>query len=273
LLRNERASAGNDGIGGGCTTLEGCLTPIECDATGRKSPQQDRSHKRWREANGGAQCGKSARCVRRGGDWKRGTVERPAGAPALDPTCGSRRRAAASGDPVLGVKFLGPTRQKPTSGNDCFWRILLQKSEIEQSLKSRGSRFLVGSAAATLSRIDTTVCGLFCVRRFGPSRRHVRNASAVLKNFVRHPKETFSTLLAQSGHSSILTDNEFMQSFEPKPRGAPAKKPRRTARELTTFRSPPENLLVRTNRVRTAKKQACEKWTLTSLADRFPVIA
>src|SRR6267143_4676040 len=54
LLRNERASAGNDGIGGGCTTLEDCLTPIECDATGRKSPQQDRSHKRWREANGGA---------------------------------------------------------------------------------------------------------------------------------------------------------------------------------------------------------------------------
>ena len=86
MLRNERASAGNDGIGGGCTTLEGCLTPIECDATGRKSPQQDRSHKRWREANGGAQCGKSACCVRRGGDWKRGTVERPAGAPVLDPT-------------------------------------------------------------------------------------------------------------------------------------------------------------------------------------------
>jgi hypothetical protein len=45
VLRNERASAGNDGIGGGCTTLEGRSTPIECDATGRKSPQQDRSHK------------------------------------------------------------------------------------------------------------------------------------------------------------------------------------------------------------------------------------
>src|SRR6202040_2625377 len=75
------------GIGGGCTTLEGCSTPTECDTTGRKLPQQDRPHKRWREANGGAQCGKSACCVRRGGDWKRGTVERPAGAPALDPTC------------------------------------------------------------------------------------------------------------------------------------------------------------------------------------------
>src|SRR5258707_10066938 len=63
MLRNERASTGNDGIGGGCTTPWGCSTPIECDATDRKSPQQDRSHKLWREANGGAQCGKSARCV------------------------------------------------------------------------------------------------------------------------------------------------------------------------------------------------------------------
>ena len=44
------------------------------------------SHKPCSEANGSAQCGKSARCVRRGGDWKRGTVERPAGAPVLDPT-------------------------------------------------------------------------------------------------------------------------------------------------------------------------------------------
>ena len=49
---------------------------------------------------GGAQCGKSACCVRRGGDWKRGTVERPAGAPVLDPTCERLR-----------VKFPGPTRQ------------------------------------------------------------------------------------------------------------------------------------------------------------------
>jgi len=59
-------------------------------------------------------------------------------------------------------------------------------------------------------------------------------------------------------------------TFEPKPRGAPAKKPRRTARELTTSRSPPENLKVRTNRVRTAKKQACEKWTLTFLEGKIP---
>jgi hypothetical protein len=74
-----------------------------------KSPQQDRSHKRWREANGGAQCGKSACCVRRGGDWKRGTVERPAGTRVLDPTCER-----------LGVKFpglLGKSQRKVR-----FWR-------------------------------------------------------------------------------------------------------------------------------------------------------
>src|SRR5262245_27932059 len=40
-----------------------CSTAIECDATDRKLPRPDRSHKPWREANGGAQCGKSARCV------------------------------------------------------------------------------------------------------------------------------------------------------------------------------------------------------------------
>src|SRR5258708_33753388 len=72
MLRNERASAGNDGIGGGCTTLSGCSTLIGGDATGRKSPQQDRSHKLWREANGGGQSGKSPRWVGLGGGGGRG---------------------------------------------------------------------------------------------------------------------------------------------------------------------------------------------------------
>ena len=51
-------------------------------------PRQDRSHKPRHEADGGAQCGKSARCVRRGGGWKRGgsSVSILAGAPVLDPT-------------------------------------------------------------------------------------------------------------------------------------------------------------------------------------------
>jgi hypothetical protein len=60
--------------------------PIECDATGRKSPQQDRSHQLWREANGGAQCGKSARCVRRGGGWRRGVGRDSRATPARQPS-------------------------------------------------------------------------------------------------------------------------------------------------------------------------------------------
>jgi hypothetical protein len=44
------------------------------------------SNKPRHEANGGAQCGKSARCVRRGGDWRRGTASAYTGAPVLDPT-------------------------------------------------------------------------------------------------------------------------------------------------------------------------------------------
>jgi len=40
-----------------------------------KVARHDRSHKPRQEANGSAQCGKSARCVRRGGGWKRGTAE------------------------------------------------------------------------------------------------------------------------------------------------------------------------------------------------------
>ena len=88
--------------------------PSECDETGRKSPQQDRSHKLWREANGGAQCGKSARCVRRGGLWRRGVslaLPGHTGAPALDPTV---RRTEASSRALAAPP---PTRQlvKPTN--------------------------------------------------------------------------------------------------------------------------------------------------------------
>src|SRR3954454_7640491 len=82
MLRSGRASVGNDGGSRGSTTLSGCSTPIECAEIGRKSPQQDRSHKPRHEANGGAQCGKSARCVRRGGGWRRGMAETPRPRPA-----------------------------------------------------------------------------------------------------------------------------------------------------------------------------------------------
>jgi hypothetical protein len=42
------------------------------------------------------------------------------------------------------------------------------------------------------------VRGRFCVKRCGPSRHRLRNTSAVLENFARHPKKTFSTLSAKT---------------------------------------------------------------------------
>ena len=75
VLGNERASVGRDGVGSGCTKPCDCSMVTEFADRCRKSPRQDRSHKPWGEANRRAQCGKSACCVRRGGGWKRGTVE------------------------------------------------------------------------------------------------------------------------------------------------------------------------------------------------------
>src|SRR6267154_5750305 len=43
------------------------------------------------------------------------------------------------------------------------------------------------------------VRGRFCVKRCGPSRHCLRDASAVLENFARHPKKTLSTLSAHFG--------------------------------------------------------------------------
>ena len=40
-------------------------------AAAESAPSRDRSHNPWREADRKAQCGKSARCVRRGGGWRR----------------------------------------------------------------------------------------------------------------------------------------------------------------------------------------------------------
>src|ERR1700676_1034400 len=55
---------------------------------------------------------------------------------------------------------------------------------------------------------------------------------------------------------AILSDSTHSG---PMPHGALAKKPRRNARDLTASRPPPENLSARTDRVRTSKKQVCEK--------------
>jgi hypothetical protein len=85
---------------------------------------------------------------------------------------------------------------------DRFWRILLKKSKIERLRKSREDHFLVVSAAARLCRAGTKLCVRICVNRCGPSRCRTRDAPGGLRNFVRQPQETFSTVSAQSGRST-----------------------------------------------------------------------
>src|SRR5258707_8956698 len=58
-------------------------------------------------------------------------------------------------------------------------------------------------AAARLSGANTKVGGRFGMKRCGPSCRHTRNASAVFKIFVLHPKKTFATISAHSGHGAM----------------------------------------------------------------------
>jgi REP element-mobilizing transposase RayT len=53
--------------------------------------------------------------VRRGGDWKRGTVERPAGAPVLDPTAQNVERKMRN---FLGHKFWARGYFVTTVGRD-----------------------------------------------------------------------------------------------------------------------------------------------------------
>src|ERR1700684_1914786 len=81
----------------------------------------------------------------------------------------------------------------------CFGSILLEKSKIERLQKSREGRLLGFSAPARLFKTITGIRGCVCANRFGPSRRRAWNASAVLKNLVRRPKRTFSTLSATTG--------------------------------------------------------------------------
>jgi hypothetical protein len=83
------------------------------------------------------------------------------------------------------------------------WQILLQKSKIERPRKSRESRFLNASTAATLCSEDTKVGGRFCVKRCGPSHRRAQNAPAAPENFVHQPKKTFSTVSARLRHPAM----------------------------------------------------------------------
>src|SRR5450631_2832203 len=101
-----------------------------------------------------------------------------------------------------------------------FVPILLQKSKIRRSQKSRESRFRDIAVASRLRVADTKFLGRFGVKRYVPSHREAQDASAALKISVQHPKNTFATKSANKRHggysitSSARSRNEF-EKFSP----------------------------------------------------------
>src|SRR5258708_16024560 len=114
---------------------------------------------------------------------------------------GCGRPGASRG--ALSFSLRSPLTEPPSVIDVAYWQILLQKSKIEEARKSREDRFLDAPAAARLSGANTKVGGHFGMKRCGPSCRHTRNASAVFKIFVLHPKKTFATISARNGHGAM----------------------------------------------------------------------
>jgi hypothetical protein len=91
-------------------------------------------------------------------------------------------------------------------------QILLQKSKIRRRQKSRESRFRDIAVAARLRGADTKVRGRFGVKRYGPSHREARDASAALKISVHHPKNTFATKSAIARHYSMSSKRAYRRT-------------------------------------------------------------
>src|SRR5215467_8578851 len=113
------------------------------------------------------------------------------------------RRLRSQGNSVLrkrvgGTSESGPTLKRRRNGGTAHFGRCCRKSRNEQLPKSRKSRFLVASAAASLSRTRTKLCGRSLVIRRGPSHRRARNAPAVLKNLVHLPEKPLSTASTHS---------------------------------------------------------------------------
>ena len=90
-----------------------CLTTTSfVDGQVRKSPQHDRPHNSWHEANRCAQCGKSARWVRCGGGWKRihglatEALPEETGSKRLGRTFGTPRQSSTRPDVELMLGYL-----------------------------------------------------------------------------------------------------------------------------------------------------------------------
>jgi hypothetical protein len=80
--------------------------------------------------------------------------------------------------------------------------MLSKKSKIEQLPKSRESRFLAASAAASPCRTRTKLCDRLLVIRCGPSHWRAWDAPAALKKLVHLPEKPFSTASTHKRHST-----------------------------------------------------------------------
>jgi len=123
----------------------------------------------------------------------------PQGAMAIKATIRSRKRE--DGFDIDIVAELTPTIGH-VGQRVHFWNgpMLSKKSKIDRLPKSRESRFLAASAAASLCRTGTKRCGRLLVNRRVPSHRRASDAQAVLKNLVHLPEKPFSTASANCGH-------------------------------------------------------------------------
>jgi hypothetical protein len=106
------------------------------------------------------------------------------------------------------VRFAALDGHLSLAGHVQFVPILLQQSKIEPPQKSRESRSLDVSATVSLVGAATEVRDRFRLKRYGPSRRLASSASAALRIFIRHPKKTFATISAISGHPPALLCDE-----------------------------------------------------------------
>jgi hypothetical protein len=99
--------------------------------------------------------------------------------------------------------------------------MLSKRSKIEQFPESREDRFLAASAAASLCRTRTKLCGRFLVIRYGPSHWRAWDAPEALKNLVHLPEKTFSTtndpqpLFARSSAQSGLIIPQITAAIYP----------------------------------------------------------